>query len=63
MAERYFIIAHVKNKETKKQSFRICLPGKLADGRMSIKNKVCSYLMYNIVSLGKIGGKIEHFSY
>ena len=37
LAERYFIIAHVKNKESKKQPFQICFPGKLADGRMPIK--------------------------
>ena len=33
---------------------------KLADGRMSVKNgKICSYLNYNIVSLGKMAGKAE----
>ena len=33
------VIAHVKNKESKKQPFRIFLPVKLADGRMSIKKE------------------------
>ena len=36
-AERYFIIAHVKNKESKKQPFQIYFRVKLAKGRMSIK--------------------------
>ena len=41
-----------------------CLPVKLPDGTMSIKNgKICSYLIYNIVSLGKMAGKTEPFSY
>ena len=49
--ECYLIITYVKNKESKKQSFRICLPVKLADGRMSIKKeKVYSYLIYNVHS-------------
>ena len=39
VAERYFIIAHSKNKELKKQPFQICFPVKLADGRMSIKKR------------------------
>ena len=33
-AEHYFIISHVKNKESKNESFRICLAVKLADGRI-----------------------------
>ena len=37
VAERFFVIAHVKNKDTKKQPFWLCLPVKLADGRMSVK--------------------------
>ena len=51
-AERDFIIAHIKNKESKKQPFQICFPVKLANGRMSIKKR-CLYLIYNIVSLDK----------
>ena len=35
----YFIISHVKNKESKKQPFQICFPVKLAEGRISIKKK------------------------
>ena len=63
VAERYFITAHVSNKESKKQAFRICLPVKLTDGRMSIKKeKNCSYLIYNIVSLDKMAGKTKAFS-
>ena len=31
VAKHDFIIAHVKNKESKKHPFRICLPVKLAD--------------------------------
>ena len=64
VAKRYFVIAHVKNKGSKKQPYRIRLPVKLADGRRSIKKgKICSYLNYNIVSLGKMAGKTEPFSY
>ena len=60
VAKRDFIIAHVKNKESKKHPFRICLPIKLADERTSIKKgKIFSYLIYNIVSLGKMAGKTE----
>ena len=39
VAERYLISNHVKNKESKKQPFQICLPVKLADGRMSMKKE------------------------
>ena len=60
VAKHDFIIAHVKNKESKKHPFRICLPVKLADGKTSIKKgKIFSYLIYNIVSLGKMAGKTE----
>ena len=37
LAERYFIIVRVKKKESRKQPFQTCFPGKLADGGMSIK--------------------------
>ena len=41
IAECYLVTNHVKNKESKKQPFRICLPAKLADRRMLIKrNKI-----------------------
>ena len=64
VAERYFIIAHTKNKESKKQPFEICLSVKLANRRMQIKKeKICSYLSYNIVTLGKMAGKTEPLSY
>ena len=39
VAECYLISNHVKNKESKKQPFQICLPVKLADGRMSMKKE------------------------
>ena len=49
VTECYLITNHVKNKESKKQSFRICLPVTLADGRMSMKTeKNYSYLIYRI---------------
>ena len=44
-----------KNKESKKQRFRICISVKLVDGSLS------SCLTYNIVSLGKMAGKTEPF--
>ena len=52
----------MKNKEAKKQQFRICLPVKLADERMSVKNlKKISYLIYNIVSLVNMAGETTFF--
>ena len=39
VAECYFIMTHVKNKESKKQPFRICLSVKLADERMATKKE------------------------
>ena len=64
VAERYFVIAHAKNKESKKQAFSIRLAIKLADGKTSIKKKTnYLYLNYNIVSLGKMTAKTEPFSY
>ena len=38
-AECYLITNHVKNKESRKQLFRICLPVKLAVGIMSVKKE------------------------
>ena len=64
VTERYFIIAHVENKESKMQPFQIWLSVKLTDERMSIKKrKICLYLNYNILILGKMAGKTESFSY
>ena len=61
-AERYLIITHVKNKESKKQPFRICLAVQLTDGRILIKKEdISSYLVYNIVILGKMGEKTTFF--
>ena len=52
-----------KNKDSKKQPFPICLSVKLTDGRKSIKKEKNSlYLIYNIVSLGKMAEKTEPFS-
>ena len=42
VAECYLIITHVKDKESKKKSFQICLPVKLVDERMLIKNEKAS---------------------
>ena len=57
--ECYLITNVVKNKESKKPPFRICLQVKqLADGRMSMKKeKYSSYLTYNIVNSNKIAEK------
>ena len=56
VAECYLITNHVKI--SKKQPFWICLPVKLADGRMSVKKeKISSHLIYNISSLSKMTGK------
>ena len=58
VAEYYLITNHAKNKESKKQTFRICLPVKLADGKMSMKKeKNCSYLIFKIFNQGKMAGK------
>ena len=58
VAECYLLTNHVKNKESRKQSFQICFPVKLTDGRISVKKeKNSSYLIYNIFSLGKMPGK------
>ena len=39
VAECYLISNHVKNKESMKQPFQLCLPVKLGDGRMSMKKE------------------------
>ena len=60
VAQRHLIIAHVENKEWKKQLVRICLPVKLADKRMSIKKeKTSSNLIYSIVKLVRMVGKTK----
>ena len=63
VAECYLMITHIKNKDSKKQPFPICISVKLTDGRKSIKKEKNSlYLIYNIVSLGKMAEKTEPFS-
>ena len=58
VAKCHLITNHVKNKESKKQPFQICLPVKLADRRMSMeKEKNSLYLINNIFNLGKMAGK------
>ena len=61
VAERYLIITHVKNKESKQLPFRICLHVKLAEGRISKKGRISLYLIYNIVSLGKMARNRTYF--
>ena len=54
VSEHYLIPNHVKNKESKKN------PVKLSNGKILMKKekkKKSSYLIYNIVSLGKMAGK------
>ena len=57
VTERYLIITYlIQNKKSKKQLFRIYLPVKLVDGRMSIKKEEvssypCSYITYKIFIL------------
>ena len=47
-----------KKKESRKQPFQICLPGQLADGRMSMKKEKNSlYLIHSIFNLDKMAGK------
>ena len=42
----------------KEAAFQICLPVKLADGKMSVKKeKNYSHLIYNIFKSGKTAGK------
>ena len=55
VADRY-LYNYIKNKESKKGPFRI------ADGKISMKmEKNSSYLIYNIVTLSKMAGKIKSF--
>ena len=64
VAEWYLVITHVKNKESKREPFQISLFVKLADGRISIKKEeISSYLVYNILSFGKMAGKTEPLSW
>ena len=60
LAECYLITNHVKNKEAKNEPFRLYLPVKLPDSRMSMKKgKNSSHLNNNVVSLGKMAGKLS----
>ena len=53
----------IKNRESKKQPFRIYHPEKLTNRAMSIKKeKNSSDLIFNITSLRKMAGKAESFS-
>ena len=55
VADRY-LYNYIRNKESKKCPFRI------ADGKISMKmEKNSSYLIYNIVTLSKMAGKIKSF--
>ena len=62
-SEFYLIINPLKkNKESKKQLFRLYLPVKLAQGKMSMKKeKNSSNIIYIIISFSKIAGKTELF--
>ena len=61
-SECYLIINLLKNKESKKQLFRIYLPIKLAEGKISMKKeKNSSKLIYNIASFIKMAGKTDFF--
>ena len=64
VAERYLIITHIKIENQRSSRLAYNLPVKLSDGRILInkKEKLPSYLVYNIVSLRKMAGKAEHFS-
>ena len=63
-SEFYLIINPLKkNKESKKQLFRLYLPVKLAEGKMSMKKeKNSSNIIYITISFSKIAGKRELFS-
>ena len=66
VAERHLTIIHVKNKESKKQPFRICLAVIICLRWFTYINKkkeISSYLVYSIVGLGKMAGKTEPFSW
>ena len=62
VAGPYFIIAHLKNEESKKQPFRICLPVKLADGRILKKRgKITSHLNLQYCQFIQDGSKNRTF--
>ena len=62
VAECYLVITHIKNKESKKRTFRIYHAVNLADGRTSIKKeKKSSFLIYSILSFTKMAGKQNLF--
>ena len=63
VVECCLIITDVQSNESKKQLFRIYHPVKVAYRIMSVKKeKLSSYLIYNIISLSKMAGKTEPFS-
>ena len=58
VAECYVITNQVKNEESNKQLFQICLPVKLVEGRMSMK-KEKKFFLVNLqhFQFGKDGWK------
>ena len=60
--ERYLIIIHVKNEESKKQPFRISLLVIICCWEIVKKEEISSYLIYNLLSLGKMAEEAEPFS-
>ena len=61
---RYLIITQVKKERSSRSEYAFLWYYTLADGRISIiKEETFSYLVYNIVSLGKMAGKAEPFSW
>ena len=66
VVERYWVITRVKNKESKKQPFWICLPAIICFSWSKNKNKkVRNFFVPSLkfVSLGKMAGKTEPFSW
>ena len=66
VAERYWVIPHVKNKESKKQPFLICLPIIIWFSWWKNNNKKGRNLFVpslKFASLGKMTGKTEPFSW
>ena len=60
--EHCSIMAHVKNKESKKQPFRIRFPVKLADGRISVKKGKDSFVpKLQYCHFGQNGLKYRNF--
>ena len=66
VVERYWVITRVKNKESKKQPFCICLPAIICFSWSKNKNKKIRNFFVpslKLVSLGKMAGKTEPFSW